>query len=445
MSSRHVCSSQATALVLAAVLLGGCAPLPTPLDAMQPVVSPADWARGGQPAAPAATDVQPKLLWRAALAGLPDELWWNGDTMLAASLAPAALPWQDRYLAAFDSSGNLHWSRDLGSLSLLDAGVDGAGNAYLAAGASPSGGSIMSLSPSGQVRWTTPWQAGWPRSLRVAESGERTVVGFDGASGAFPGRLELLGPDGRPKLADISGRLTAFAGFPSADGRTILMGYEGAATGLYRNQLFRGIGVNLIGDGGQVRWSIINYHYPLALSDAGDLAVVAGLPTADRAYAPPPQDRDPVPPFGQLLWLDRGGQIVGRYRLPFAAGVRAFAMTPDGRASVLALTSHRFSAQAAPVTEQQLTWHDTAGRVVWKWTWEGDLVDLSLARSGSSLLVAERTAGPGDWLTLLDSSGKVFWRYHHPTAVQAVALSADGRFAAVLGADGLSYFETHIK
>lgn len=433
------------ALLLLVSLLGGCAPLPTPLDTMHPVVSPAGWAKGEQPTGLAPTDVQPKPLWHANLPGVPDEIWWNGDTLLAASLAPGTLPWQDRYVSAFDTSGRPRWSRDLAPARLLDAGVDGGGNAYLAVGVSPGNGDILSLSPAGQPRWTTPWQNGWPRSLRVSQDGARTVVGFDGASGAFPGSLELLGPDGRPLPVEISDRLTGFAGFPSGNGRTILMGYEGAETSLYRNQLFRGVGVNLIRDDGKVLWSIINYHYPLALSEAGDLAVVAGMPSADRAYAPPPQDHDPVPPFGQLLWLDGGGHIVGRYRLPFAAGIRAFATTPDGRASVLALTSHRFTAGTLPVTQEQLTWHDAAGHVLWQWAWEGDLIDLSLARNGRSLLVAQRTAGQGDWLTLLDQSGKVFWRYHHPTAVQAVALSPDGRFAAVLAADGLSYFETRVQ
>lgn len=431
------------ALLLA--LLAGCTPPPTPLDALRPVSSPSEWAAPTATPGPSPTTLQPELLWHAAVPGIAHRLWWQGETLVVSGLNPATLPWEERYLAAFDPAGQVRWQRDLRPTRLLDAALDDAGNFYMAQGGPREQGNTASLDPSGALRWQTPWADGWPRSLRVSPDGSCTAVGFDGRSGPFPGRLQLLGADGQPVHADMADRLDGFAAFPSHGCERVLLGYEGSDAGLYDTDLYRGIGVRLLDAQGTPLWSVINYHRPLALSSDGSLAIIAGVLGADRAYDPPHGDPEPAPPFGQVLWLNGEGAITGRFRLPLAAAIHTFAMTPDGGAAVLDLTSHRFAGESHPITQQHLTWHDRTGRVRWELAWEGDLADLSLARGGNSLLLAQHLGEQGDWLSLLDADGRLLWRRAYPATIVAASLSPDGQTAAVLAADGLSFFATHVK
>lgn len=435
------------AAALLATLTSGCAALPTPVDTMRPVPSPAAWAQSPSTAPLAPTALQPDLLWHVSPPGAADRLWWQGGTLVVAGLTPEPYPWEDRYLTAYDTGGALRWQRDLQPARLLDADLDQAGNAYLLVGGPEPQGSVLSLDPSGQTRWASPWTSMWPRSLHVSRDGQRTVVGFDGEGGAFDGALRVLDARGQLAYPDAArARVSGFAGWPDGSGQSILMGYEGADYGLYHNQPYRGTGVRLWDAQGNALWSIINYHRPMGLSSDGRLAVVAGVPGSDSGYVPPPQDDQPAPPFGQLLWLNRAGAIVGRYRFPFAAGIRAFQMTPDGSVSVLALLNYRFAGEARAITQQHVVWLRPDGHVVWDRSLTDDLVDLSLAADGKSLLVAQHPAqGAGDWLTLQDSSGTILWRYHHPAAIKAVALSPDGAQAAVLAENGLWFFATHVK
>ncbi|MFZ5816006.1 MAG: hypothetical protein ACOY93_11955, partial [Bacillota bacterium] len=312
---------QRLAALLLPSLLAGCTAIPRPRDAMAPVTSPASWTRT-EPVPPSlATALQPTLLWRAEVTGKPHRLWWGGETLLAAGMTPTPYASEDHYLKALDLEGRTRWERNLRPARLIDAAVDDQGEASLSAGGPEVKGSILRLDRSGRERWSLPWQNSWPRTLRVGGGGRCLVVGHDGQSGAFPGKLEVLGPDGAPLFPAPQDRLVGFTGLPSADCSAILLGYEGGGTGLYRSDLYRGNGVHLLDRRGQRVWSLINYHRPLAVTGDGGTAVVIGVPSPDRAYQPPAQDREPAPPYGQLLWVDSAGEIRGRYRLPFAATV----------------------------------------------------------------------------------------------------------------------------
>lgn len=432
---------------LLALVLAGCTAVPRPRDAMQPVTSPADWSRTEPPAPAGATALQPDLLWHREVTGVPHRLWWGGDTLLVASMTPSPYPWEDRFLQAWTGAGDPRWERDLRPSRLIDAAVDDQGTAYLSVAAPEVRGSILSLDPAGAERWAIPWQNQWPRTLAVGAGGRCLVVGYDGQSGAFPGRLRALGPDGAALFPDVSDRLVGFAGTPSLDCSTTLLGYEGGGMGLYRSDLYRGTGVHLLDQEGNRIWALFNYHRPLAISADGSTAVVAGVPSPDGAYQPPPQDEEPPPPFGQVLWLDRSGEIRARYRLPFAATIDLFQMTGDSREAALALTSHRAAGRIQTAEVRRVIWltRGPAGaEPAWERSVDGLLVALHMAENGSSLLLAEQTRGEeGGWLTLLDRTGKVLWRYQHSAPIVAAQLSPTGEQAAVLGEDGLWLLATH--
>jgi hypothetical protein len=428
------------------VLLAGCTALPRPRDAMQPVSSPANWART-EPAAPAeATALQPELRWHRQVSGVPHRLWWGGDTLLVASMSPTPSPWEDQFLLAVDEAGETRWERDLRPARAIDAAVDDQGGVSLSIADGGVKGRLISLDPSGLERWALPWQDAWPRSLAAGGGGRCLVVGYDGQSGAFPGALQALGPDGAPLFAEVRDRLVGFAGMPSADCSTILLGYEGGGTGLYQSDLYRGTGVHLLDREGRTLWSLYNYHRPLALSADGSTAAVVGVPSPDRAYQPPPQDKEPAPPYGQILWLGRQGEILARYRLPFAATVDGFQMTAGADQAVLALTTHRYAGQPTPEGIRRVVWLSRAAggmEVAWERDVAGRLVALHMAGNGGSLLLAEQMRDGAAWLTLFDRSGKVVWRYRHSAPIVAARLSPTGEQAAVLAEDGLWLFATH--
>lgn len=431
-------------LWLIAVLLAGCTAVPRPREAMEPVASPIHWTRTEPAAPPALTALQPAVLWHREVAGVPHRLWWGGDTLLVSGMNPTPYPWEDRFLLAVDGAGNERWARDLRPARAIDAAVDDQGAAYLSVGGPGAQGRIVSLEPSGAERWSIPWTDAWPRTIAAGDGGRCVVVGYDGQSGAFDGLLRVLGPDGAPLFPDIRDRLVGFAGLPSRDCSAVLLGYEGGGTGLYQSDLYRGNGVHLVDQAGNKLWALINYHRPLALSADGSTAVVVGIPSPDRAYQPPPQDSEPVPPFGQLLWLGRGGEIQARYRLPFAATVDFFQMTPDGKESVLTLTTHRYAGASPPEEIRRIVWLERGrggAEVVWERNVDSRLIDLHMAEGGSSLLLAEAD----NWLTLFDRGGKMVWRYRHTTPIVAARLSPTGEQAAVLAADGLWLLDTHLQ
>ncbi|MFZ5817360.1 MAG: hypothetical protein ACOY93_19015, partial [Bacillota bacterium] len=164
------------------------------------------------------------------------------------------------------------------------------------------------------------------------------------------------------------------------------------------------------------------------------------------AYQPPAQDREPAPPYGQLLWVDSAGEIRGRYRLPFAATVDFFQMTGDGEEAALVLTTHRYTGGPQPEELRRVVWLSRGQdgiEVAWQRDLPGRLIALHLASGGSGLLVAEQ-AGEEHWLTLFDPGGKVIWRYRHAAPVVAALLSPSGGQAAVLAEDGLSFLDTHL-
>lgn len=436
-------------LLLAAVTLAGCTAVPRPREAMEPIISPAGWSRTGPSAAPAATTLQPDELWHQSVTGVPHRLWWGGETILTASMAETPYPWEDRYLQAWDLTGSLRWERDLHPGRLIDGGVDDQGSAYLSVAAGWGvRGEVQSLAPDSTERWSYPWQNEWPRTIAPGDGGKCVVVGYDGQSGAFPGKLRMLGPDGAPLIPDVIDRLVGFAGIPSRDCRTILLGYAGGSLGLYQSDLYRGAGVHLLDEEGIRIWALFNYHRPLAITDDGSVVAVAGVPSPDAAYQPPPQDPEPAPPFGQILWLDREGQIIDRYRLPFAAAVDQFQMTGDARESVVALTSHRMVGSIKPTETRRVIWLTRSGaagaKVAWERSVNGLLLSLQMDRDGSALLLAEQPAPdePG-WLTLVDRTGKVLWRYQHSAPVVAAALSPGGDRVALLAGDGLWLFDSH--
>lgn len=426
--------------------MAGCTAVPRPRDAMEPVASPPAWART-EPAAPAeATALQPDLLWHRPVTGVPHRLWWGGDTLLVAAMNPVAYPWEDRYLMAVTPAGDLRWERDLRPGRLIDATVDDTGAAALSLAEGAVQGRLLSLEPAGGERWAISWQDAWPRALAAGAASRCLVVGYDGQSGAVPGALEVRGPDGAPLFTPLRDRLVGYTGMPSADCSTVLLGYEGGSTGLYASDLYRGTGVYLLDGSGSTLWTLINYHRPLALSADGSTAVVLGLPSPDRAYLPPPQDKEPAPPFGQLLWLGRTGEIQARYRLPFAATVDTFQMTGNGEQAVLALTTHRYAGQHIPEEIRRVVWltrSQTGMEVAWERDVAGRLAALEMAGNGGSLVLAEQTAGEAAWLTLYDRSGKMVWRYQHSAPIVAARLSPNGEQVALLAEDGLYLFATH--
>lgn len=427
-------------------LIAGCTAIPRPREAMEPVSSPLSWAQSEPNPAPAATVLQPELLWQRAVSGQPHYLWWGGESLVVSGMNPVPFPWEDRFVQGFSTAGDLRWERDLAPARLIEAAVDPGGETILAIAQPSASGAILQLTPAGEERWRAPWENAWPRSLAVGDG--CVAIGYDGQNGAFMGRLQTLDRSGLPLIPEMRDRLSGFAGIPSRDCSAVLVGYEGDRPSLYRSDLYRGSGVRLLDATGQERWALINYHRPLAITADGSLAVVAGIPSPDRAYQPPPQDPEPAPPFGQLLWLNRAGEIAGRYRLPFAATIEFFAIDQTGTESVVALSSHRFTGAPRPQEVRRIVWLTrgaTGQQVAWERSLTNRLVDMRMAANGSSLLMAEQTAANEYWLTLLDRSGKMIWRYQHSAPVAAVALSPNGERAAALAEDGLAFFDTGLQ
>lgn len=428
-------------ILAAALLLSGCAAIPGPQEAMRPVVTdPGPAAPPG--GAPSAEPAAPTLLWHAATQGKPHRLWWGGELLLAAGLTGDG----DRFLDAVDARGEVRWRLALASAWLVDAAVDDRSVAHLLVAEGSGRGNLISLGVDGAERLRLPWQEGWPRTIRAGGGGECLAIGFDGQSGAFTGRLRFLAADGTPLIPDRMNPLTGFTGFPSADCRRVLLGYEGGSTGLYPNDLYPGSGLRLIdaAAGGEDLWALIDYHRPLALSADGGVAVALGVPSPDRAYQPPRWDTEPAPPYGQVLWLGEGGEILDRYRIPYPAQVDGFRMTPDALESLLLLTSHRFTGGGEPEVFRRAVWLSRrSGRIAVRWEQlirGGRVVDLQLIADGSAALVATESR-----VSVLGRDGELLWAYEHGAPIAAARLSPDGRRMAVLAADGLWFFALERK
>ena len=424
-------------MVLALLLIAGCAPIPTPSQAVKPVQSrPPEGAGTAPPPQPAAQGLQPRELWSRALPGKSGQLLLSADAGRLVALSGAG---PDR-AQAFSSGGQLLWSfaPEDQLLAGADLSLDGRRTVFVSWLKSSGGaGRLYVAGDDGTVQRIFAWEWPWARFVHLSENGSLISLGFDGTVGSMDGVFLALNDKGDVLMRQSALRMQ-FLGYPSADGSLVLMGYRGNPGGLVADPNYAGTGVRMFTRDGRELWHIIDYHRPLALSMDGAVAVVAGEPEVDGAYKQPPGMEGPPPAFGQILWYGApDGRLLGRYALPYKSGIYRFVLSADGQHAAASLVSYQFKGDRARSQEQVLLF-GAGGVVKARIDPEEPVRDAILSRDGRYLLVLttpDLTQAGAPNLTLYDDQGQVVWQYHSAAAVISAGLSGDGSRLAYTTAD----------
>ena len=426
----------ATLVVLA--LGTGCAPIPTPSQAVQPVQTQIPAGVGqGPPPSPQAQGPQPSELWNRQLTGTPGRVLLAADAERLLVLSGAG---PDR-ATAYNGNGQVLWSfapQDQ-QLAAADISLDGHKTVFVGwARGSGGAGKLYTVSDEGTVQRIFAWDFPWARYVHLSEDGSLIALGFDGTVGSSDGVFIALNSKG-DVLWQQSALRMQFLGYPSADGSLVLMGYRGNPGGLVADPNYAGTGVRVFERSGKELWHIIDYHRPLGFSVDGNVAVVVGEPEGDGAYRQPPGVEGPPPAFGQLLWYGgRDGRLLGRYALPYKAGVYRFVLSADGQHAAVSLVSYQFAADR-PRSQEQVLLFGAGGQLHGRIDPEEPVRDVLMSRDGQHVLLLTtpdlaRAGAPN--LTLYDADGQAVWRYRGSAGVVSAALSGDGSRLAVTATDG---------
>lgn len=425
-------------LALALTLLAGCAPIPTPIQAVQPVQTRLPAGAGQPPAPPAAAQgPQPHELWSRSLLGTPGHLIMAADASRIVALSGTG---PDR-ATALSGGGQVLWSfaPEDQQLAGVDLSLDGRKSVFVGwVKGSGGAGRLYTVNDDGAVQRLFAWNFPWARYVHLSEDGGTIALGFDGTVGSSDGVFMTLNAKGDTLFKQAALRMQ-FLGYPSADGSLVLMGYRGNPGGLIADPNYPGTGVRMFTREGHELWHIIDYHRPLGLAADGTVAVVAGEPEGDGAYKQPPGVEGSPPAFGQLLWYGaRDGRLLGRYALPYKAGIYRFVLSADGKHAAVSLISYQFKGEKVRSQEQVLLF-GAAGQLHGRIDPDEPVRDVVMSRDGRYLLLLTTPdlalAGASD-LTLYDENGQVVWRYHSPAGVISAGLSGDGSRLAYTAADG---------
>lgn len=437
-----------TGLAVALVLLAGCASIPPPSKAVSPVQTVLPERRGGAPASqPATGSARPSELWTRNLGGPPGRLLMaanGGRIVVLSGEGPDKA-------AAFDGNGKPLWSFALSDqvLANSDISLDGQQAVFVtwlrgAGGA----GRLYAVDSAGVERRLFEWGGPWAPFVRVNGDGSVIALGFDGSVGAMNGAFYLLDNKG-DVLGEQSAPRNEFLGYPSADGSLLLLGYRGNRGGLAApDPRYAGTGVRMFGRSMYELWHVLDYHRPLALAADGSVAVIAGEPEPDGAYTPPPGVPGVPSAYGQILWYDAlSGIYLGRYALPYKAGIYRFALADDGKHSAVSLLGYQGSAER-PRSQERVLRFGPLGHVDASIDPPSPVKELILSRDGRYLLLVttvDSTGAGSPGLVLYDELGRQVWALPSTIGIVSAALSGDGsRLAYTDANDDLHMLNTGV-